>query len=299
MEESKLPMSWLHYLNYHHPLVQRTIPSWMRNCWWKVAIYGGALAGSGLMAFVALGLYLLNCGRLNRSPDSFACQELAFLSGLIAVVVMYGYGSLFEMSATLFISLKGALLIAGERERKTWDLLRLIPLTAEELLGYKCWGAYLSVIDLLHAANLVRLIALGGSAVMMGVGIDSLPSSVNQSLIDLSKHWRLISVAPLALVWFFVSPYWRALFDLCVAVAISSLTRSRGIAIALVIGAQVVLMPTLQIILFPMILRLIGISTQNEAIIALFAVGGITLGKDLIIMLLSLVIAVRGITSVE
>ena len=271
-----------------HAIVRYERRHWHESRGWRLVrrlLWGGALT---FVFFPALCALVFNLTATFNSPAEF----------ILSLGGTFTLGLLFTSTLALWFnnlsaSFLAATLIARERESQTWPLLRLTTLTSVDLLGGK-----LAALAYTLAGPVQLILALRALAVLSGLATLALAWLASDldaravreflallfaeapfSVIELFLlEVTILGGALLALATWLVEPVAGVVYNAAVGAAASTLARSRGTAVVLVVAAQFALglglyAPAQQgglLVLAPFIQVL---STTNPLILPLLSVG--------------------------
>lgn len=300
-----------------HPIVRYERRHWFQSRGWRLVrglLWGGALT---FVLFPALCALVFN---LTATFNSTA-ELILSLGGTFTLGVFFT-STLALWFNNLSASFLGATLIARERESQTWPLLRLTTLTSVDLLGGKLAAlAYtlagpmqlilalraLAIVSGLATLALAGLVSgISGQEVreFLAVFLAEMPLGVTELFV---LEVTVLSGALLTLVTWLLEPMAGVVYNAAVGVAVSTLARSRGTAVVLVVAAHFALglglyAPVQQVGLLalapfieiaattnPLILPLLSVALQTWLTLALW--WGIVVG--------SLVLALRRVDTLN
>jgi hypothetical protein len=231
-----------------HPIVKHEASLWRRSPGWLLL---RLVLLAGVLAFIFMPA---SCGLLAASAayldDSNLPVAIAIAGGSLTGALFLA-GNAAGWVVGLLASLVGATLIARERERQTWPLLRITTLTTAAILGAKLSTVFYALRHVLHGTALLRLLSLvagsltgalvlaaawrGGANLAAAFDLSGLGAS-DRLALALYTGPVLVSVAG----WV-VQPYFAALYNGSLGLAASSMARSQGAAITLAFAAHIVL----------------------------------------------------------
>jgi len=231
-----------------HPIVRYEAGHWAHSRAWRAArnvVWGGSLTFVLVPAACSL-LFSL------QSHFTSPSEAILTLGGVFAI----GLGLLTTLAvwfSNISASLLGATLIARERESQTWPFLRLTSLSGLEIAGGKFMALFYTLLGPLRLVTGLRLLALlaglvtavmaflaGGRSAQEWASL--LVPALNQSGLTPDQWLGLAFLAALAIGWTVLSwlfePFFGLLYYGTIGLAASTLVRSRGAAIVLMVAAH-------------------------------------------------------------
>jgi hypothetical protein len=262
-----------------HPVVRYETGHWARSRAWRASrnvIWGGSFTFILVPAACAL-LFSL------RSQFTSPSEAILTVGGIFAVGL-----ALLTVLAVWFsnisASILGATLIARERESQTWPFLRLTTLTGLDIAGGKFMALYYTLLGPLRLISGLRLLALVAGTLTALLAFLASGLSLREwaaLFVPLLGEFRqapfqwlglalfvALAIAWAAVTWLF-EPFFGLVYYGAIGLAVSTLARSRGAAIILMVAAHFCLAlglyaPVSQISsLF--LLRLVAAGTQTAA----------------------------------
>src|SRR5689334_23267582 len=228
-----------------HPVVRYEAGHWARSRAWRAArhlVWGGSL--TFILAPAACSILFSLQSRFNSPSEAILTLGGVFTIGLGLLTTLAVWFS--NISAGVL----GATLIARERESQTWPFLRLTTLTRWDIVGGKFMALFYTLLGPLRLVTALRLLALLAGLV---TGLLALLASghsaqewaaffiplLNQSGLTLDQWLGLASFSSLTLAWVVFSwlfePFFGLLYYGTIGLTASTLARSRGAAIILMV----------------------------------------------------------------
>ena len=234
--------AWTHAT---HPIVHYETRRWRRSRLQRLIQRGPWAVALIVLALSALcaGAVTLQ-GQLSARPASVILAAGGTLA-LIAAAV----SGLANWLVGLAASILAATLIARERESRTWPFLRLTSLTSAEIVGGKFAAVWYTLRGVLHFVAGLRLLALGVGLLTAVLWLLTERPAAGQVLAALSS----LPLTPADLAWlsllggvgaaiglagWLLEPYFGLLYNGAVGLAASTLARSSGAAVVLMIAAH-------------------------------------------------------------
>jgi|SRR5579859_4497558 len=231
-----------------HPVVRYEAGHWERSRAWRAArnlVWGGSLTFILVPAACAV---LFSLQSTFQSPS----EAILTLGGVFAVGLAL-LSTLAVWFSNISASVLGATLIARERESQTWPFLRLTSLTGVEIAGGKFMALFYTLLGPLRLISGLRLLALLAGIVTAALALYASGRSVqawaailipvfNQSGLTLSQWLGLGLFGTVAVAWAVFSwlfePFFGLLYYGTIGLTASTLARSRGAAIILMVAAH-------------------------------------------------------------
>jgi hypothetical protein len=231
-----------------HPVVRYETGHWARSRAWRAArnlVWGGSLTFILVPAACAI-LFSLQSQFTSRS------QAILTLGGIFAV----GLALLTTLSvwfSNISASILGATLVARERESQTWPFLRLTTLTGLDIAGGKFMALYYTLLGPLRLISGLRLLALVAGALTAALAFLASGLSPREwaalfvPLLTPSGltpfQWLLLALfVALAIAWaalsWLLEPFFGLVYYGTIGLMVSTLARSRGAAIVLMVAAH-------------------------------------------------------------
>jgi hypothetical protein len=225
---------------------------------WRRSRASRLLRGSVWVTPIILLLgILVALGAAGLSANALAPQsDVLIVAGGTYVFLLATVSALFNWLVGLAGSLLGASLIARERETQNWPFLRVTTLSTVEIVGGKLAALLQLLVKPAHAIALLRLGALGGGAVALGLAVassgvtpeealDAVTSFEPLAFLPASSLLLAASVGGLGLLawitYWLIEPYFNVLYNSAIGMTASSLARTRGLAIGLTFVIHLIL----------------------------------------------------------
>jgi hypothetical protein len=231
-----------------HPIVRYERRHWLTSRGWRLVrglLWGGTLT---FVLFPALCALIFNLTATFNSPG-----ELILSLGGTFTLGLFFTSTLALWFNNLSASFLGATLIARERESQTWPLLRLTSLTSVDLLGgklaalaYTLAGPMQLILALRALAIVSGLATLALAGLVSGVSVQDvrefLAVFLAEAPLGVTELFMLevavLGGALLTLATWLLEPMAGVVYNAAVGVAASTLARSRGTAVVLVVAAH-------------------------------------------------------------
>ena len=239
------------WLRRTHPIVRYETRHWAQSRAWRsarYAVWGGSL--TFILAPVACSLLFALQSRFTSPAELILSLGGVFAVGLALLSTLAVWFS--NLSATVL----GASLIARERESQTWPFLRLTSLSSLDIAGGKLMALFYTLIGPVQLITGLRLLALAAGLVTLVLAylasglsareVIALFGPFFQQFGLTAAQWQGLALfAALGLLWaaisWLVEPFFGLLYYGVIALTMSTLARSRGTAVVLVIAAHFVL----------------------------------------------------------
>ncbi len=231
-----------------HPVVRYEAGHWARARAWRAAryfVWGGSLTFILVPAACSI-LFVL------QSQFTSPAEAILALGGIFAIGLAF-LSTLAVWFSNISASILGANLIARERESQTWPFLRLTSLTAVDIAGGKFMALFYTLLDPLRLITGLRLLALvaGAATAALAFWASGLSARqlaaffvpfLNQFGLTTGQWLGVGLFATLTLVWaaasWLVEPFFGLLYYGVIGLTMSTLARSRGAAVVLVVAAH-------------------------------------------------------------
>jgi hypothetical protein len=231
-----------------HPVVRYEAGHWARSRAWRAArhlVWGGSL--TFILAPAACAVLFSLQSQFHSPSEAILTLGGVFAVGLALLTTLAVWFS------NLSASVLGATLIARERESQTWPFLRLTSLTGLEITGGKFMALFYTLVGPLRLITGLRALALLAGLVtallaylasgLTGRELAALFVPLFAQFGLSAGQWALLIFCVLlaaawsALSWLF-EPFFGLLYYGAIGLAASSLARSRGAAIVLMVAAH-------------------------------------------------------------
>ena len=231
-----------------HPIVQYEAGHWARSRGWRAArqlVWGGSL--TFILAPAACAILFALQSQFTSPSEAILALGGVFAVGLALLTTLAVWFS--NLSAGVL----GATLIARERESQNWPLLRLTTLTSLDIVGGKFMALVYTLLGPLRLITGLRILALLAASVTLALAFVASGLTGRQLAALFVPLFQEFSVAPgqwlglglfgaLALAWgaitWLFEPFWGLLYYGTIGLTASTLTRSRGTAIVLMVAAH-------------------------------------------------------------
>ncbi|MCC6190033.1 MAG: hypothetical protein IT318_13440 [Anaerolineales bacterium] len=231
-----------------HPIVRYERRHWQNSRGWRLArklLWGGSL--TFVLAPAACALAFSLGARFTGPAEVVLAAGGAFTAGLVLTATLAFW--LNNLSASLL----AATLVARERERQTWSLLRLTGLTTLDILGGKLAAVGYTLARPLKFILALRVLALlsGLLTVALALAASGLTlSQVSEYLADALREipfsfaelrWQLgfaLAAGLVGVASWLAEPLLGAVYNAAVGLMASCLARSRGNAVVIVVAAH-------------------------------------------------------------
>ena len=231
-----------------HPVVRFETRHWAHSRAWRAArglVWGGSLTFILVPALCAV-LFSL------QSHFTSPAEAILTLGGVFAVGLAV-LSTLAVWFSNISASILGATLITRERESQTWPFLRLTNLSALEIAGGKFMALFYTLVGPLRLITGLRLLALSAGALTLALTYVASGLSTHELaalFVPLfgqfgltSGQWLglglfgILAASWIALTWL-IEPFFGLLYYGVIALTMSTIVRSRGAAIVLVVAAH-------------------------------------------------------------